>query len=471
MATQGKQEAEGKRSQNPPRADSANARPQPHSVEIEQALLACCILEGGQESLTTCIEERIEAAHFYRPAHQVIYESLLTLYQAGKPVDELVLADQLRQSGRLEEIGGHGYLLEITSRIDTPIHLRYYLGTVRDTAILRGLIHTCTSTVEKAYTEQSQIDEFLSNVEEEIFKLSSARVSDSAVAVSESVDKAVQLIQRMVQNKGEITGIPSGFTDLDKLTTGFHGSEMVVVAARPSMGKTSIGLNMVESVVLTKPGHEPVPTLMFSLEMPADQLAMRLLCSHSRVNMTRLRDGFLDGKEKELADTAGRLKRAPLWIDDSSGLNILQVRAKARRLARKHKLGLVVIDYLQLIAGTDSSVNREQQIADISRGIKGMARELDVPVIVLAQLNRESEKEKRQPRMSDLRESGSIEQDADVVLLLSKPRDASDVEDTNSPAVKRDLIIAKQRNGPIGVISLTFHKSLTRFENYTPPRD
>lgn len=464
-------QAQSERLQEPRRVGGVlNGRVQPHSIEMEQALLASCIIEGGQESLTTCIEEKVTPEYFYKPAHQIIYEVLLKLYQEGKPVDEIILTDRLRSEGRLDEVGGHAYIYEVTNRIETPLHLTHFLSSVRDTALLRKLISTCSRTVERAYTEQQEIDTFLSRVEEEIFQLSSSRVSDTATDMSTSVQRAVELIQRMVQSRGEITGVGSGFADLDHLTTGFHEAEMIVVAARPSMGKTSIALNMVEAAILPR-NREAVPTLMFSLEMPSDQLTLRLLCSHARVNMTRMRDGFLDGKERDLAESAKALKNAPFWIDDSSGLNILQMRAKARRMARKHEIGMIIIDYLQLVTGTDGAMPREQQIAEISRGLKGMAKELRVPVIVLAQLNRESEKEKRQPRMSDLRESGSIEQDADVVLLLSKPKDANDLEDANSPAVRRDLIIAKQRNGPIGTVALTFQKSLTRFENYTPQRD
>jgi replicative DNA helicase len=242
---------------------------------------------------------------------------------------------------------------------------------------------------------------------------------------------------------------------------------MIVLAARPSVGKTSFALNIAENVIVPKAGKAPTPTLFFSLEMGADQLAMRLLCSYARVKMGRLRDGFVDGNEqKALAQAAQTLKASPLWIDDSGFLTILELRAKARRMHARNKIGLIIIDYLQLIAGTDARVQREQQIAEISRGIKAMAKELNVPVIVLSQLNRESEREKRRPRISDLRESGSIEQDADVVMLLSRKVDDGEGEFQGEDNM-RELIIAKQRNGPIGSVPLTFLPDLTRFENYT----
>ena len=262
-------------------------------------------------------------------------------------------------------------------------------------------------------------------------------------------------------------GLSSGFADLDKLTFGFHPQEMIVLAARPSMGKTSLALNMAEVAVLPRRERDkPVPTLIFSLEMGAEQLAMRLLCSRARVSAVRMRESFLNRQEMEkLAEAAGEFKYAPLWIDDSGHLTIVELRAKARRLHARQNLGMIIIDYLQLISGIDNRVQREQQIAEISRGLKAMAKELGVPVIVLSQLNRESEKEKRQPRLSDLRESGSIEQDADVVMLLARPRDAKD--DFSVATDRADLIVAKQRNGPVGDIRLTFLREITRFENFT----
>jgi replicative DNA helicase len=278
----------------------------------------------------------------------------------------------------------------------------------------------------------------------------------------------VKIIHKLLEKGGEISGLSSGFKDLDGYTWGFHPQELIVLAARPSMGKTSLALNMAEAAVLPKRGKAAaMPTLVFSLEMSAEQLAMRLLCSRARVRTDRLRGGFAGRDEQErLAQTAVELKSAPLWIDDSGQLNIHELRAKARRLHSRHTLGLIVVDYLQLVAGTDPRVQREQQISEISRGLKAMAKELRVPVIVLSQLNRESEREKREPRLSDLRESGAIEQDADVVLLLAKPSDASD--GTQVAGSEADLIIAKQRNGPVGKVRLTFTREYTRFDDHAP---
>lgn len=458
----------------------------PHSVDLEKALLGCIILEGGGETLPICLEEKIKPASFYVPKHRVIFEQILELFRKQQVIDELILIDHLRLSNLLEEAGGEAYIIEASNWIDSPAHLPFYVQRVRDGHLLRQLINTSRETIESAYAGIDEVSDFLEKTEERFFAISQDRVTDSAKPLSGSLQRALQLVNEMLTNKGEITGAPTGFIDLDKLTTGWHAGEMIVVAARPAMGKTSLALNMAEAAICPRRGPA-TPTLMFSLEMPAEQLAMRLLCSRSRVNMRKLRDGFLPpDKHRDLATIAKELQEVPLSIDDSSGLSIMELRAKARRWFNKVQKeaerrskdapapkvpGMVVIDYLQLLSGTDSKVPREQQIAEISRGCKAMAKELGVPVVVLAQLNRESEKEKRQPRMSDLRESGSIEQDADVVLLLSKPRNYDEQEDMAADAVARDLIIAKQRNGPVDTVALTFTKHLTRFENYSPPTE
>jgi len=447
----------------------SGARKVPYHLDIEQALLGSIILEGGSETMALCIQERVRDVCFYNARHQLIYKAMQGLYERQNPIDEITLGDQLRKEGNFDAAGGDAYLIELSNRIDTHAHLPFYIERVRDSFLLREMIRISNETIEAAYDETQDVAAFLEKTEQSVYAVSEDRIVDAAQPIEKSINAATQLIQFLIQNKGQITGVPSGFTDLDKMTTGFHPGEMIVVAARPGMGKTSIALNMIEAAICPRPGKDAVGTLMFSLEMPAEQLAMRLLCSRARINMRKLTDGFIaKEKQQDMVRAAQELKNSPLMIDDSSGLTILELRAKARRIANqmKGKLGLVVVDYLQLVAGLDSRVPREQQIAEISRGMKGMAKELGVPVIVLGQLNRESEKEKRQPRVSDLRESGSIEQDADVVLLIAKPRDANEHEDMESDAVPRDLIIAKQRNGPVGIVPLQFIKHLTRFENF-----
>jgi len=453
-----------------PPAGGDAGRVAPHNLDAEQGLLASCLLENGGDILNECLASKVRAEYFYRPQHQIIYEALVAMNQAGLPADEILLANKLKDAGQLDAIGGHAYIYELTNRIQTTVHAKHWMQIVREKYFLRSLIRTSQWTVEQAHgAGQGSVPELLNAVESAFFHIQQDTISDSAEPIAKSMDVASLMVNNMLSRRGEVSGVPSGFTDLDKLTFGFHPSEMIVVAARPSMGKTSIALNMAEAASLPSPRETraPVPTLVFSLEMAAEQLAMRLLCSHARVDMQKLKDGFCD-RQRELIESAKLLKAAPLWIDASANLNILEMRAKARRLHSRHKLGLVIIDYMQLVSSAAQYNSREQEVAEVSRGVKAMAKELQVPVIVLCQLNRESEKEKRAPRLSDLRESGSIEQDADVVLLLSKARDVKDMEeDPQQLAVKRELIIAKNRNGPIGDVALTFNKRLTRFENYT----
>ena len=444
-------------------------RVMPHNQDAEEGLLACCIFDGGQEVLATCLEAKIAPESFFVPTHQAIFEAILKLHDAGTAIDEITLADNLSSRGKAEETGGYGALTRLTSRIETTAHARFWMEIVREKYLLRRLIRTSTSVVDRCFRQQGELEQFLEEVEQEVFLISQDRVTDSAVSIKESIDSAVNLIQAMLQRRGELSGVPTGFVDLDRLTFGFHAQEVIVLAARPSVGKTALATNIAQAAILPKEAQrEPVPTLIFELEMSAEQLAMRLLCSHARVNMMHLSDGFRrKEEERRLAQSAKVLKQGPLWIDDSGNITILELRAKARRIHARHPLGLVIIDYLQLLSGTDARVGREQQIAEISRGIKAMAKELKVPVLVLSQLNRESERERRQPRLSDLRESGAIEQDADVVLLLSRPARSDDKTAPVEDVGERDLIIAKQRNGPVGSIRLTFIPEQTRFENYT----
>ncbi|TVR52874.1 MAG: replicative DNA helicase [Puniceicoccaceae bacterium] len=453
------------------RADLAvldGGRTMPHNVDAEQCLLAC-IMVDAPDVLARCHEKHLSEDSFFIPAHQLIYRALAALNErTGLAVDLVALAEELSRSGTLDDIGGVVYLNEIANRIETTAHIGHYIEIVQEKYLLRSLIRMATDTVEKCFEhrEESGLDHFLDEVEQELFRLSETRVSETARHVSSAVDDAVQLIHKLLERKGELSGLATGFTDLDKLTFGFHPQEMIVLAARPSMGKTSLALNMAEAVALPKPGRQAHGVLIFSLEMSREQLALRLLCSRARVSAVRLRESFANRDDQaRLVEAAKELKAAPIHIDDSGHLTILELRAKARRLNARHRLGMIIVDYLQLISGTDARVQREQQIAEISRGLKALAKDLHVPVLVLSQLNRESEKERRQPRLSDLRESGSIEQDADVVLLLAKPKDSTD--ETSVASDRAELIIAKQRNGPVGDVKLTFLKEITRFENST----
>ena len=440
----------------------------PASEEAEQHVIACCLLDGN-DTIARCLEARLGPESFYWPSNQVLFQSIIELYQKGQPVTLEVLAEELTTRRQMEQIGGFPYLMQVTGKIPTTAHAGYFIEKVREKHLLRELIKTATGAVEQAYGFTGGLEEFVDKVEQDLFKVTQDRVSDSAQELKESVKEANTVIAKLLMKKGELTGVTSGFKDLDSMTFGFQRQEMIVIAARPSMGKTSLALNIAEAAALPKPGKaDPVPTLIFSLEMSSSQLALRMLCARSRVNMKLLRDGLVsrDGHEvNALGQAAEEFKKTPILVDDSSNLTIMEMRAKARRIYARKKLGLIIVDYLQLVSGSDSRAPREQQVAEVSRGLKAMAKELDLPVIVLSQLNRSSEKENRTPRLSDLRESGSIEQDADVVLMLSRPKDSDEKFQTAANAA--DLIVAKQRNGPVGDLKLTFLQEITRFENFT----
>lgn len=456
----------------------------PHNAEAESGLLGSCILEGGSELITRCLESRLRPEAFYVPAHQVVYQILVDLYRDSKSVDEVIVYDALssrtirsipwlKEQQRLtpadttllELIGGPAFLAELTGRIQTTAHAQYWMEIVREKWMLRRLISTSVNIAESAYVQQDRLVDFIDSVEKEILSINEDWVQESAEEFKDSVDATLQLINEILQGK-QTSGVMSGYIDVDRMTFGLHPGQMIILAARPSMGKTSFGMNIAEHVALPVKG-DGSGVLVFSLEMPSEQLAMRMLCGRARVNLRKIRDRTVSKDEmKKLVQTGTELRKAPIWVDDSSGLNILELRAKARRVCQREKIGLIMVDYLQLLSGTDQRVPREQQIAEISRGLKAMSKELSVPVLVLSQLNRASEKENREPRISDLRESGSIEQDADVVFLLSTNRDSDENPVVPQASHERKLIIAKQRNGPTGDVPLTFIPDYTRFENY-----
>jgi replicative DNA helicase len=454
----------------PTRAAAAVASPcrsLPHSLEAEEYLLSCCLLDGA-DVISRCLEARIKPESFYDQKHGVVFEKLLDLYNRQQPIDVSIVAEELKTSRQLDAIGGYAFLTQVSSRIPTTAQAGYFIEKVREQSLLREIIRSATNAVEDCYGFSGGIDEFVDQIETKIFSVTQNRVSESAKQMREPTREAMNVITKMMMKKGELTGVSSGFKDLDALMWGFQRQEMVILAARPSMGKTSLALNFAESAAMPKKGN-PVGVLVFSLEMSASQLALRMLCSRARVNMKLLRDGLLskNGDEQtRLLEAADEFSKAPLFIDDSSALSIMQLRAKARRIHARNPLGFIVVDYLQLLSPTDPKVPREQQVAEASRGLKSLAKELDVPVLVLSQLNRSSEKENRTPKLADLRESGSIEQDADVVLMLARPKDAD--EKFQVAADSAELIVAKQRNGPVGELKLTFLRDITRFENFHP---
>lgn len=444
---------------------SAPGRVPPHSQEAEEQLLSACLLDGG-DVVARCLEGKIAVKSFYVPANQVIYGKILEIYAAAKPIDLAVLSAELKTTRQLDEIGGYAYLTRISDRITTTAGASYFIEKVRELAILRDLIRAATGAVEDCYGYSGGITELVDKVESNLFRVTQNRVGDGARLAKDAIIGAVAAYEQMIARKGMLTGLSTGLKDLDRVLYGLQKQEMIVLAGRPSCGKTALALNIAENAVLPLRG-DPGAVLFFSLEMSRGLLGQRLVASRARVNGKMARDGFLraDGPEMQGIRQAGKeLERAKLFIDDASSPSVMEIRAKARRVHARQPLSLIVVDYLQLIAATEKGQRREEQVAEASRGLKALAKDLDVPVIVLSQLNRDSEKEKRKPRLSDLRESGAIEQDADVVLMLARPPDQGDAFQVAAGAM--DLIIAKNRNGEVGEVRLTFLNSIVRFGNW-----
>src|SRR2546426_5035664 len=408
----------------------------PHSPEAEQGVLGCVLLSPN-DCMGECIEKFKSGAEvFYDLRHQTIFGALAEMYDSREAIDLITLQQRLKNKQLLDEVGGIPYLAGLPDTVPSSANLTYYLEIVQEKYLLRKMIRICTDVVGRVYDYEGEVDALMDEVERDILRISESRVQSQTITIKDLVKKAINTIEDFHQRQGVLTGVGTGLTDLDKMTSGLHGGEMIVIAARPSMGKTSLAMNVAEHVSI----ELKLPVGVFSLEMTSESLVLRMLCSRSRVNLRNVRDGFLAERDfPKLTGTAGKLANAPLFIDDSSSLSILQLRAKARRMYQQYGVKLFIVDYLQLLHSTARRAeNRQQAIADISSGIKAMAKELNVPVIVLSQLNRELEREKnRKPRLSDLRESGAIEQDADVVGLLYKPSSDDDESggDTQEDAV------------------------------------
>lgn len=431
----------------------------PASVEAEQAVLGAMLLKP--EAVTTAAEE-LSADDFYRETHRLIYEAMMELKDRTEPVDLVTLTEQLKKADKLAKIGGIPALSLIANSVPTAANVHYHARIVHEKAQLRSLISAATEIAGAAYESADEVEDIMDNAEKRILAVSSGKRSKDFVPLQEILLDTLEQIDARYNNKGSITGLPTGFTELDHLTAGLQKSDLILVAARPSMGKTAFTLNIAAHVVLR--AREPVA--FFSLEMSKEQLVQRLLCSEGRIDSQRLRVGELEEKEwGDLIDTANRLSAAPLYIDDTPSITVMELRSKARRLKAEHGLSLIVIDYLQLMQGRASknSDNRQQEISEISRSLKALARELNVPVIALSQLSRSVEsRQVKRPMLSDLRESGSLEQDADIVMFLYR-EDYYDPETENKNIT--EVIIAKHRNGPVDTVDLTFLKQFTKFGN------
>ncbi len=448
---------------NKPKAGgSSTSRLPPHSPDVERGVLAC-ICQDSEEALPLIVTRVSDVDFFYELRHQTIYTAMVELADAGEPIDPVVLRQRLRDSGKLEKAGGVQYVAALPDAAPSVAMLDSYLDILVDKAVLRRVIRVCAAAAAAAYDQPDNVDEALDDIERDVLAIGMERAGKAEQSMEALVKKAYATIEEWENSNGAPTGIPTGFQDLDQLTRGLHRGEMIVIAARPSMGKTSLAMNIAERVAV----DQKRPVGVFSLEMTAESIALRMLCSRSKVNMHEARGGILSPEShNSITDSASEMMKSPLFIDDAAGLDILGLRSRARRMAQQHKVELFIVDYIQLLRSSSRrSENRQQEIADISSGIKSLAKELNVPVIVLSQLNREVESRQGKPRLSDLRESGAIEQDADFVGLLHIPPEAEEDVAVGKDSHAVHLLVAKQRNGPTGDIPLTFLKGLTRFEN------
>jgi replicative DNA helicase len=431
----------------------------PQNLEAEESVLGGILIDNT--ALDRAVE-LVEPDDFYREAHRKIMRAMLSLHERNEPVDLVTLSDELRRRGDLQDVGGSPYLVELAEKVPTAANVAHYARIVRERAVLRSLIETSTEIVTQAYQGRKDVDTFLDEAEHKIFALSERKVKRAFYRLKDLVFDSVHTIERLYDRQEVVTGVSTGFHDLDKMTSGLQRGDLIIVAGRPSMGKTAFALNIGQHAAVT----QGTGVAVFSLEMSKEQLALRMLCSEASVNMRKIREGFTGNRDlRELAEAAGRLTNAPIYVDDTPALSLLEMRAKARRLKRDSEanLGLILVDYLQLMRGSSSADGREQEIASISRGLKALAKELELPVVALAQLNRQVEQRsgEKKPQMADLRESGAIEQDADVILFLFRPW----VYDKNAEERAAEVIIGKQRNGPIGTVEVTFRAEFTRFEN------
>ncbi|CAH1230327.1 replicative DNA helicase [Paenibacillus sp. 2RAB27] len=431
----------------------------PQNIEAEQAVLGAILINA--DALITAME-RITSDDFYRGAHQRIFEAIVELAEDQEPVDLITLTALLQNKQQLEEIGGVTYLSELANAVPTAANIDYYAAIVEEKSMLRRLIRTATQIVTNGYANEDNVGAMLSEAEAKILEISQRRSSSGFVVIRDVLMEVFEKVENLYSNKGGSTGIPSGFIDLDKMTSGFQRSDLVILAARPSVGKTAFALNVAQNVGVR--AKETVA--IFSLEMGAAQLVQRMICAEANVDANRMRTGYLEGDDWEkLTMAIGALSEANIYIDDTPTITVADIRAKCRRLQQEKGLGMILIDYLQLIAGRGGKGgdNRQQEVSEISRTLKQIARELNVPVIALSQLSRGVEqRQDKRPMMSDLRESGSIEQDADIVAFLYRD-DYYDKESEKKNII--EIIIAKQRNGPVGTVELAFLKQFNKFVN------
>ncbi len=431
----------------------------PQNLEAERAVLGAILLDN---EAVYSVMEILEPSAFYQPSHRLIYGTMVELSERGEPIDIVTLVDRLRSAGSIEQAGGADYIPTLADEVPTSAGVVNYARIVREKAVLRHLIETSTEIVQDCFDAPGDVDQLLDEAERRIFAISEERIRSGFLSMREIVKSSFKTIESLYEKKEHITGVPSGFADIDELTSGFQPADLIIIAGRPSMGKTAFCLNIAQYASMKK----EMTVALFSLEMAKEQLVMRMLCSEARIDAHRLRSGFLGQTDwPKLSTAAGRLADSSIYIDDTPAINSMEMRAKTRRLKADKGLDLVIVDYLQLMSGRGRSDSREQEISEISRSLKALAKELGVPVLALSQLNRgvESRMDKR-PILADLRESGAIEQDADVIIFIYRD------EVYNKESMEKgiaEIIIGKQRNGPVGTRKLTWLDKYTRFEDLT----
>lgn len=440
----------------------------PQNIEAEQAVLGAMLIDKEAIAKAT---ELLSADDFYREAHRVIFSAMLELYNKNEAVDMVTVTEILKRDNKLEDIGGIAYITSLANVVLTAANVKYHADIVAEKSVLRQLVRVSTEIAAMGYEANDDVGTLLDTAESRILEISNRKKKNDFTAINDILMDSVQSIESLLQNKGGLTGLPAGFADLDKLTSGLHPSDFIILAARPSMGKTALALNIVQNVALRAHkviGGEPRSVAFFSLEMSKEQLVNRMLCAEAGIDSQRLRVGEMHDEDwTHLWDACDTMSRAKIYIDDTAGITAMDMRSRARRLKAEHGLDLIVVDYLQLMQGSgkrNNSGDRQQEVSEISRSLKALARELDVPVLALSQLSRSVEsRQVKRPMLSDLRESGSLEQDADIVAFLYR-------EDYYNPDTENkhtELIIAKHRNGPVDTVNLFFQKQFTKFVGFT----
>ena len=430
----------------------------PQNEEAEVAVLGSMILDKDAISIAV---QMLDASSFYKEAHQAIFSAIVSLYDKNKGVDLLTLIEELKKTNNLDRLGGPSYIAGLASAIPTAANISHYAKIVKDKFILRSLISTSTAIIQESYTPKTGVDNLLDKAEAMIFDITARKHAEAkCIPLKEIIKDSIETIDGLYQRKENVTGIATGFHELDVMTAGLQKSDLIIIAGRPSMGKSALATTMAEHIGTV----EKVPVAFFSVEMSKEQLVQRMLCSHAKVNAHKVRTGFLSQSDwPRLTNAAGRLSEAPVFIDDTPAISALELRAKARRMKSQFDIQLIVVDYMQLMQGSARSENRQQEISEISRSLKALARELSIPIIAISQLSRAVEQRSdHRPQLSDLRESGAIEQDADLVLLLLREEYYNPTEENKGVA---EVIIAKQRNGPVGSVKLAFVAEYARFEN------